>query len=511
MAHQLGDIVSVAVENLNGHLELGIGGLESGADRVEHVFGDRGVGRDVGAGGQVILHLGGLLQVHQPLQLGMSAEDHGGSELSHREDRGAVQGTSMVHNGLGVRQAQHQVTRAGFFSADAQGGEHGHGAQGLVEGGEHGPHYERRRAMAQPRPTRPVDEAGLVDLKALDRGGLEAFVREALGEGEACALRIYKELWQRGVTHIAEMGELRRPLRKRLAQVATVSVLQSDRVLDSTDGTKKFLWRLADGYVIESVLIPDDDRLTLCMSSQVGCAMACTFCLTGDMGLVRHLTTSEIADQPLQVQRAIGSERRITNLVFMGMGEPLHNLPALLPALRTCLDDHGLNFSHRRVTVSTVGLVPKLAELAAALPVNLAVSLNATTEAQRAAIMPLTKRYSMAELLDACRAFPLPTGKRITFEYVMLGGFNDSLDDAGRLVGLLEGIPSKVNLIPYNENPRRSLRRPDEATVKAFQHHLVSRGMHCSVRTTRGIDISAACGQLGTAGGPLGAQDSRAL
>jgi 23S rRNA (adenine2503-C2)-methyltransferase len=248
------------------------------------------------------------------------------------------------------------------------------------------------------------------------------------------------------------------------------------------------------------VLIPDEDRLTLCMSSQVGCAMACTFCLTGDMGLVRHLKVSEIANQPLQVQATLPEGQRITNLVLMGMGEPLHNLEALLPALRVCLDDHGLNFSHRRVTVSTVGLVSRMAELAAALPVNLAVSLNATTEAQRRQIMPITRRHSVQELLDACRAFPLPTGKRITFEYVMLAGFNDTLADAARLHVLLQGIPAKVNLIPYNENPDRDLRRPTDATVKAFQHHLVSRGTSCSVRTTRGIDISAACGQLGKAG-----------
>ncbi len=188
---------------------------------------------------------------------------------------------------------------------------------------------------------------------------------------------------------------------------------------------------------------------------------------------------------------------RITNLVLMGMGEPLHNLKNLVPALENCLDDHALNFSHRRVTVSTVGLVSKMAELAAALPVNLAVSLNSTTEEQRLQIMPITRKHSMAELLDACGSFPLPAGKRITFEYVMFAGFNDSLVDAARLHTLLEGIRAKVNLIPYNENPHRDLRRPDDETVKAFQHYFVSRGSNCSVRTTRGIDISAACGQLG--------------
>ena len=341
---------------------------------------------------------------------------------------------------------------------------------------------------------------GRVDLRSLDRAALEDFVREHLDEGPEVALRIYKELWQRGVTDIEGLTTVRRPLRERLASCAYVAVLQPALRLASQDGTVKYLWRLHDGHTIESVLIPDGERVTLCMSSQVGCAMACTFCLTGDLGLVRHLHPSEIASQVLQVQRDVGDRMRISNLVLMGMGEPLHNLANLIPALRVCLDDHALNFSHRKITVSTVGLVPQLAELADALPVNLAVSLNATTLEQRRAIMPITKRYDVEALLQACRDFKLPPGKRITFEYVMFQGFNDTLEDAERLRQMLQDIPSKVNLIPYNENPGRpDLKRPSDAVVKAFQHHLVSRGTSCSIRTTRGIDISAACGQLGKA------------
>jgi len=183
--------------------------------------------------------------------------------------------------------------------------------------------------------------------------------------------------------------------------------------------------------------------------------------------------------------------------VFMGMGEPLHNLKALLPALEICLDDSALNFSHRRVTVSTVGLVPKMAELAAALPVNLAVSVNATLEAQRQTIMPITRKYSLERLMEECRAFPLPSGKRITFEYVMFDGINDSLEDAQRLEKLIEGIPSKVNLIPYNPNPQQDLRPPPDEVVAAFRNHFVECGIVCTVRTTRGLDVHAACGQLG--------------
>ena len=342
------------------------------------------------------------------------------------------------------------------------------------------------------------DATGRVNLRSFDRGGLEAFVADTLGGDDAMALRIYKEIWQRDVLEISEMTTLKRRYREALAERAYIAPLELLRRLDSSDGSAKFLWRLHDGAVIESVLIPDGDRVTLCVSSQVGCAMACSFCLTGDMGLIRHLHPCEIASQPLQVQQFLGDTMRISNLVLMGMGEPLHNLGNLVAALSVCLDDHALNFSHRKITVSTVGLVPQLHELAEALPVNLAVSLNATTEASRADIMPVTRKYSMAQLLDACRQIRLPQHKRITFEYVMFAGSNDSLADAARLLELLDGIPAKVNLIPYNENPGRPLlQRPDEATVKAFQHYLVSRGMSCSIRTTRGTDISAACGQLG--------------
>jgi 23S rRNA (adenine2503-C2)-methyltransferase len=339
---------------------------------------------------------------------------------------------------------------------------------------------------------------GKADLCGFDRPALTRFLGERIGADEAASRRIFKQIWQRGATSVLEMRLVRRPIREALDRIAHVSRLQSEMVLRSSDGTTKFLWRLHDGHTIESVLIPDGDRLTLCMSTQVGCAMGCTFCLTGDLGLLRHLTIAEIALQPLQVQATLPVGTRITNLVLMGMGEPLHNLQNLVPALAICLDHEALVFSHRRITVSTVGLVPKMAELAAALPVNLAVSLNATTDAARRAIMPITRKYPLAELLDACRSFPLPSGKRITFEYVMFAGSNDTLEDADRLLALLDGIPAKVNLIPYNENPDRpELRRPSDATVRAFQDRLVRSGLSTSVRISRGRDISAACGQLG--------------
>ncbi len=342
------------------------------------------------------------------------------------------------------------------------------------------------------------DAQGRVDLKNFDLPGLRAWVAEHLGEGEARAMQIYKALWQQGVTDFDQMLRIKAATRDKLRAKAYISQLHPELVLRSQDGTVKYLWKLEDGLTIESVLIPDGDRLTLCMSSQVGCAMACTFCLTGDLGLKRHLKASEIANQPLQVSQDLPEGERITNLVLMGMGEPLHNLDQLVPALDNALHDHALNFSHRKITVSTVGVVPKMAELAARLPVNLAVSLNASSDAQRREIMPITRKYSLAELMEACRNYPLH-GKRITFEYVMFEGINDSLQDAERVRDLLDGIPSKLNLIPYNANPERDLRPPHPDVVKAFQHYFVSRGLHCTVRTTRGIDISAACGQLGKA------------
>ena len=342
---------------------------------------------------------------------------------------------------------------------------------------------------------------GRTDLKSLDRPALEQWLVDA-GHQRFRALQIYKWMWQRGAADFDEMSNIAKPARGALAEIAALPRLHSHTVRTSQDGTQKFLWRTHDGHFIESVLIPDNDhptgpRLTLCVSTQVGCAMACSFCLTGDMGLKRHLSPSEIANQPLQVSQTLAPGQRITNLVFMGMGEPLHNFDNLIIALKNLLDNDGQGYSHRKITVSTVGLVPQMKKLAETLPVNLAVSLNATTEEQRRAVMPLTRKYSLAELIATCRALPLPPGKRITFEYVMMAGFNDAMEDAARLVKLMAGMRSKVNLIPYNENPDRDIKRPSADRVKAFQHYLVTRGVQCSVRTTRGIDISAACGQLG--------------
>ena len=345
---------------------------------------------------------------------------------------------------------------------------------------------------------RYADPDGRVDIKSLSLDELTSALVE-LGSEKFRALQVWKWLWQRRVRGFEEMTNVSKEWRVKLGEHFAIHELTPVGVLTSSDGTRKFLWHTAEGQQIESVLIPDEDRLTLCVSTQVGCAMACTFCLTGDLGLKRHLRPAEIINQPLQISRILPEGQRITNVVMMGMGEPLHNYDNLVSALRVYLDEHGLGMSHRRVTVSTVGLVPAMRKLTDELPVNLAVSLNASTEEQRRQVMPITRKYSMQELLDTCRDLPIHHHKRITFEYVMMAGFNDSMEDAVRLVKLMRGIRSKVNLIPYNENPSRDIQRPAQDVARAFQHYLVSRGVQCSIRTTRGKDISAACGQLGKA------------
>jgi 23S rRNA (adenine2503-C2)-methyltransferase len=288
------------------------------------------------------------------------------------------------------------------------------------------------------------------------------------------------------------------------------------RLQESIDGTRKWLLRFDDGNEAECVHIPEEDRGALCVSSQVGCAQACRFCLTGSGGFRRNLDAFEIVDQILFVEKLIASGERagtvhqggggnfrrepvryITNIVLMGMGEPLANFDNVVQALRVITADKGLRFSPRRVTLSTDGLAPEIDRLGTTgIRVNLAISLNATTEAVRDRIMPVNRRYPFRELLAACRRFPLDERRRITFEYVLLSGVNDSGEDARRLVHLLKGIRSKVNLIPFNPFPGSEFRRPPDAAVRRFQKVLLDHHLTAPLRESRGRDISAACGQL---------------
>jgi len=337
--------------------------------------------------------------------------------------------------------------------------------------------------------------------RPVDIGGLELTELEALfeqhGHPRFHARQVYRWIWKRGVTDFAAMTDLSRGLRAALAEAFLVATPGVDRVDRSEDGTRKFVLKLADGKQIESVFIPDTPAQTFCVSTQVGCAMGCAFCLTGKMGLIRHLTAGEIAGQVRVLAHALDLAADSFNIVLMGMGEPLHNYDQTMKALRILYDEHGLSVGPRRVTLSTVGLVPMLDRLASEEPMpNLAISLHATTEDQRAAIVPPAKKYSLHDILEACRRFPLKKRGRITFEYVMLDGVNDSLEDARRLAKLLAGIKAKVNLIPLNAAPGIPFDRPSDARVDAFAQVLADRQITVSVRKSRGRDIRAACGQL---------------
>jgi 23S rRNA (adenine2503-C2)-methyltransferase len=342
------------------------------------------------------------------------------------------------------------------------------------------------------------------DLRSLGREGLERLIAE-LRERPFRARQIFRWLHLRGAASLDELSDVPKALRAALAERCDLTTLERDAEARSSDGTIKWRWRTADGLAIESVYMPEAERKTLCVSSQVGCAMGCTFCLTATLGLARNLTAGEIVDQVHRANRRLvelgegEGARPLTNLVFMGMGEPLANFENVKAALEILLSEDGPNFSHRHVTVSTAGLAPMIRRLGEETQVKLAVSLNATTDEVRSRIMPINRRWPIAELMRACRAFPMKQGRRITFEYVMLGGENDSDADAERLGRLLESVPSKVNLIPYNESPGLGLRAPDAARVEAFQNRLIAAGITAVVRKSRGRDIAAACGQLAAA------------
>jgi 23S rRNA (adenine2503-C2)-methyltransferase len=331
----------------------------------------------------------------------------------------------------------------------------------------------------------------LVDLKNLDLEGLELFIARH-GKERFRARQVFKWIYQKGAVSFEEMTNLSKDFRRELGEAARISTLIPEAVEVSRDGTRKYLFRLEDGNTVESVLIPEEDRNTLCISSQVGCAMACEFCLTGTFRLTRNLTTAEIINQICAVKKEV----EVKNLVFMGMGEPLANLENVVRALRIITCDDGLQFSTRRVTVSTAGLVREMDQLGHVVSVNLAVSLNATTDELRDRLMPVNRKYPLKELLAACRRFPLPSRRMITFEYVLINGVNDSLDDAKRMARLISGIPCKVNLIPFNEHDGCLFRKPTQAAIDVFHKYLLDKHFTVITRSSRGTDISAACGQL---------------
>jgi 23S rRNA (adenine2503-C2)-methyltransferase len=350
-------------------------------------------------------------------------------------------------------------------------------------------------------------EAVRPDLRSLSREAVDALVAR-LGERPFRARQIWRWLHRKGAASIGEMTDLPAAFRQALAAAALLPTLERAAEARSADGTVKWTWRTWDGKLVESVYMPEPDRKTLCISTQAGCAMGCTFCMTATMGLGRHLATGEILDQVARANRRLvelgegRGPRPVTNLVFMGMGEPLHNADAVLAALEVLLSEEGPDYSSRHVTVSTSGLVPEMRRFGEATDVKLAVSLNATTDEVRDRLMPVNRRWPLRELLAACRELPLRRGQRITFEYVLLAGVNDGDADAERLARLVAGIPAKVNLIPYNENPGLGFRAPAPQRVQAFQEILYRREVNAVVRKNRGPDIAAACGQLAAEGGP---------
>jgi len=331
-----------------------------------------------------------------------------------------------------------------------------------------------------------------VDLKNLSPDALVEFLA-GMGKEKFRAGQIMRWIYQRGVTDFAEMTDLAKTFRDELEERSYVSKFTPPAVEVSVDGTRKFLFRLDDGKSIETVLIPmEGGRNTLCISTQVGCAMQCSFCLTGSYGLERNLTAAEIVNQVCAVREA----HAVDNIVLMGMGEPLHNLDNVVDALQILYASTGFDYGPRKVTLSTSGLVPEMCELGRRIKVNLAVSLNATTDDVRNELMPVNRRYPIKALMEACRTFPLAPRQRITFEYILIQGVNDSQADARRLVKLLHGIKAKVNLIPFNEHADSEYRKPTDAAMRAFQTYLLDRQIVAVRRAGKGQDISAACGQL---------------
>jgi 23S rRNA (adenine2503-C2)-methyltransferase len=334
------------------------------------------------------------------------------------------------------------------------------------------------------------------DLAELERAALEAALAER-GHQRFHAGQIFRWLYRRGVTDVEAMTDLSRELRADLASQFSISTPALAHRENSVDGTEKFLLRLADGRNIESVFIPDTPSMTFCISTQVGCAMACAFCLTGKMGLVRNLTAGEIAGQVRVLADALHMRDTAFNIVLMGMGEPLHNYDETMKALRILTDPQGFAMPARRITLSTVGVLPALERLAKepVMP-NLAISLHAPTDLLRGELVPINKKYGVGDIIAAAKRFPLKKRSRITFEYVLLAGVNDSPQDARRLAKLLAGVRSKVNLIPLNAAAGIPFERPSDAAVDQFARIVAEQGLTVSVRKSRGRDIRAACGQL---------------
>jgi 23S rRNA (adenine2503-C2)-methyltransferase len=318
----------------------------------------------------------------------------------------------------------------------------------------------------------------------------------SLGKEAYRARQVMKWLYRKEAASFAEMTTLSQKFRSQMEELVVIAEPSLARIQASTDGTKKALFRLADGLFIESVLIPGRNHWTACLSTQAGCAMGCLFCLTGRRGLTRNLLPSEITGQITILRRQTPEGPEIKNIVLMGMGEPLANYDHTVKAIRILTSDYGLGFSNRKITVSTCGLAPQIIRLGQDICVNLAISLNAPDDRRRNDLMPVNRKYPLKSLLSACLDYPMPGRRMLTFEYILMAGVNDSPEDARKVTQLLKGIRCKLNLITFNEFPGSPFKTPSKETVRAFQQILLDHHYTAILRASRGRDILAACGQL---------------
>jgi 23S rRNA (adenine2503-C2)-methyltransferase len=339
---------------------------------------------------------------------------------------------------------------------------------------------------------------GPICLKEFTPAELEAWVERA-GQPAYRGRQLLKWVYRRRVEEFQEMTDLSRDFRAWLTEHLRPSCIERLTAAVAEDGTRKFLFRLDDGETVETVLIPDGGRHTLCVSSQVGCAFGCRFCLTGRGGFRRSLSAGEIVDQICAARRELGADEEVTNVVLMGMGEPLANYAQVIKALEIITSESGPSISTRKITLSTVGLIPEMERLVRHIPINLAVSLHGSDNETRSALMPVNRRYPLEELLETCRLLPLRKRQRITFEYLLIDGVNDSDSAARRLTRILSGIRAKINLIPFNGHPELPFRQSPPERVEAFQAVLLAKHYTVTIRKSRGTGILAACGQLRSA------------
>jgi 23S rRNA (adenine2503-C2)-methyltransferase len=333
------------------------------------------------------------------------------------------------------------------------------------------------------------------NLKDMSLEEIEVFISN-FGKEKYRARQLMKWLYQLNAGSFGEMTNLSKAFRIQIQELARIADPEIERTQISKDGTKKILFRLEDGLFIESVLIPGKNHWTICVSTQAGCRMGCTFCMTGKLGFKRNLLPSEITGQITMLRTNMPEGDNIKNIVMMGMGEPLANYENTVKAIRIITSDFGFGFSNRKITVSTCGIAPMIGQLGKDICVNLAISLNAPDNKTRDMLMPINKTYPLKILLDACRNYPMPGRRMLTFEYILIAGINDSPEDARKLALLLKGIRCKLNLIAFNEFPGSTFRTPSEEKIKAFQHVLLNHHYTSIIRASKGSDILAACGQL---------------